>query len=230
MLTSLALVTVVAMTRHSSGEELLPTENIFAPAVENCTKNLLELLLWQHGFHVANLLEAEKSTTKTLETIASTLLEMKDLIKSEKRSDDDHNKTCTDPFHAVGSNCLLLAPQEQLTWAAARQYCTARGSDLAILKDANTFAEFLGFINSMNSITELQGVWIGGSDEEAEGVWKWVNGDLMPGGPPFWGSTNGYRPEPGGGRTENCGMLYKPDRHYLHDVACSHKAAPLCQK
>ncbi len=34
-------------------------------------------------------------------------------------------------------------------------------------------------------------VYVGGSDEEVEGVWRWVTGDIMPRGPPFWGSTNG---------------------------------------
>ncbi|KAK8378053.1 hypothetical protein O3P69_018775 [Scylla paramamosain] len=213
-------------------------ENIFLPETENCTKNLLELLLWQHGLHVVSLLEAEKASGATLETISNTLLEIQAWTQEAVRDQDsprpevfDHqNKTCEPPFTQEGSHCLLLAPHERMNWADARQYCISRGGELVVMKEANIFAEFLRFIRKINSINTVNNVWIGGSDEEVEGVWRWIDGDLMPEGSPFWGSISLISGEPGGGRGENCAILYKPNDHYLHDISCGHRASPFCEK
>ncbi|XP_042231623.1 uncharacterized protein LOC121872691 isoform X2 [Homarus americanus] len=73
-------------------------------------------------------------------------------------------------------------------------------------------------------------IWIGGRDEDSEGLWLWVTGEPMPKGAPIWGSYDGYILEPGGGRLENCATLVYPDRYYVHDITCQHKGIPLCQK
>nr|XP_045590444.1 C-type lectin domain family 4 member F-like [Procambarus clarkii] len=98
---------------------------------------------------------------------------------------------CTAPFSRVGDTCLLLAVSDKLTWAAARQFCAARGADLVVFRDANAYADALGYINLVNKENAAVGVWVGGTDEAVEGVWTWVTGEPMPRGPPFWGSTDG---------------------------------------
>ncbi|KAK8375300.1 hypothetical protein O3P69_012782 [Scylla paramamosain] len=212
-------------------------ENRFLPDSENCTKNLLELLLWQHGLHVVNLLEAEKASGATLETISNILLEIKEIQEAVRDQNSPisevfhhQNKTCEPPFTKEGSHCLLLAPHERMNWADARQYCISRGGELVVMKEANIFAELLRFIWKINSVNTVNNVWIGGSDEEVEGVWRWIDGDLMPEGAPFWGSVSLNTEEPRGGRVENCAILYKPNNHYFHDISCSHKASPFCEK
>ena len=32
--------------------------------------------------------------------------------------------------------------------------------------------------------------WIGGSDQDSPDTWKWIDGNLMPRGSPFWGTRN----------------------------------------
>ncbi|KAK8732806.1 hypothetical protein OTU49_006936 [Cherax quadricarinatus] len=207
--------------------------DLFTPIHENCTRSLMELLLLRQEIRLNQLIETEKESAATLATVAQLLTEVKDAIisKPKQESEDFHSEVCTAPFSRVGKTCLLLALGHQVTWAAARQYCSARSGDLATFSDANTYAEYLGYVNVVNKENAAVSIWIGGSDEAEEGVWTWITGELMPRGPPFWGSIDGYRAEPGGGRGENCCFLFHSDKYYLHDGHCVNvKAAPLCQK
>ncbi|XP_069172228.1 galactose-specific lectin nattectin [Procambarus clarkii] len=153
---------------------------------------------------------------------------MIDTRKCSPQEEDTGTVECERPYVLVGRRCLLLAPGEKLTWAAARQYCVGHGGDLAIIYDANDFAAILHYINLITGARTHENVWVGGSDETVEGVWIWNNGLLMPMGPPFWGYTNNYTSEPGGERRQNCAVIFAKDL-YLHDIECTEKEAPLCQ-
>ncbi|XP_063850936.1 perlucin-like protein [Scylla paramamosain] len=229
------LVSIVLMSAvmHSPGESLETVESVFVPPTENCTKNLLELLLWQHGMHVARLVEEEHTSGSTLKLIYITLLEMKELMNAKENRSQTENvvnytdKNCDYPFVRAGSNCVMLTSQK-MSWDDARHYCASEGSDLAIFEDVNTYAEILAMIRRYEG--ELPDIWVGGSDVDREGSWRWVNGKIIPSGPPMWGSSDHFRAEPSGGRRENCAILYKNDKYYMHDIICSHQAAPLCGK
>ncbi|CAL4126543.1 unnamed protein product, partial [Meganyctiphanes norvegica] len=137
---------------------------------------------------------------------------------------------CGESFTPVGDSCLLLALSKKVTWAAARQYCQGLGADLVVFKDANHYAKTLDYVRRVNGENTAVNVWIGGSDAAVEGRWVWVTEELMPRGPPFWGSHDGYGSEPGGGTGQNCAGLYHPDRYYVHDFPCTTALATLCQK
>jgi hypothetical protein len=66
-------------------------------------------------------------------------------------------------------NHAYVIVSQPVTWAAARDDCAARGGHLATI----TSAEEQSFIVRESS----QALWIGGSDLEQEGTFRWVTGE-----------------------------------------------------
>jgi uncharacterized repeat protein (TIGR02543 family) len=69
----------------------------------------------------------------------------------------------------------LTVTASPLTWKQARDDARSKGGDLACFPNQeiwNTVRAGLG----ETALDDLQGVWIGASDAEVEGTWKWVNG------------------------------------------------------
>ena len=59
------------------------------------------------------------------------------------------------------------------TWVSARDYCNEKGGHLATV----TSAEELAAVMTLFTGTGYQGAYIGGTDEETEGIWRWVTGE-----------------------------------------------------
>ncbi|XP_056593199.1 C-type lectin domain family 4 member M-like [Triplophysa dalaica] len=85
---------------------------------------------------------------------------------------------------------LYFISSEKKNWIESRRNCRERGADLIIInnKDEQDFIE---------KKTCKEGFWIGLSDSDEEGRWKWVDGSAMTSG--FWKSG-----EPNGRTKENC--------------------------
>ena len=77
---------------------------------------------------------------------------------------------------------------EYRTWAQAKAACEALGGHLA----TSTSAEKNTFLTTLTTSS----VWLGGTDEETEGTWKWITGEE-------WSYTNWKSGEPNGGSGEN---------------------------
>ncbi|XP_073672070.1 uncharacterized protein [Paramisgurnus dabryanus] len=90
---------------------------------------------------------------------------------------------------------LYFISTEKKSWSESRSYCRERGADLIIInnKDEQDFIKKAG----------MQNIWIGLSDSEVEGRWKWVDNSTLTSG--FWapGEPNNYK-----GRRENCAESY----------------------
>nr|XP_027224856.1 tetranectin-like [Penaeus vannamei] len=245
------LLTLVTCQFSEAGEEA--EEPALPPLHLNCTQptyaltpsprpsshpsqSLTDFLLLRQEALLSRMSSAEAATTQLLKETLETLVQVRDALnevnaKIGGNADRDADgAVCQLPFTRVGERCLLLALQEKHTWTSARQFCAGYGADLAHFSDANTFAAVLAYVNTINFQKKAINVWVGGSDEAVEDTWLWVTGELMPRGPPFWGTSDGYALQPNAGPSQNCAVLWQADYYYMHDLPCTHKCAPLCQK
>uniref|UniRef100_A0A671P636 C-type lectin domain family 4 member M-like n=1 Tax=Sinocyclocheilus anshuiensis TaxID=1608454 RepID=A0A671P636_9TELE len=93
----------------------------------------------------------------------------------------------------------------------SKSYCMERGADLIIINDR----EEQDFAKKVSRGNEF---WIGLTDSDEEGRWKWVDGSTLTSG--FWGSG-----EPNGQRGENCVVSY-PSGWY--DYPCNDAFRWIC--
>ncbi|XP_065146738.1 uncharacterized protein [Paramisgurnus dabryanus] len=111
---------------------------------------------------------------------------------------------------------LYFISSEKKSWTESRRYCTQKGADLIIINNK----EEQDFIRTISS-TEY--FWIGLSDIDQEGRWKWVDGSaLISVISGFWA----YR-EPNGYRRENCVLSYSSG---WYDFSCSAAQKWICEK
>ncbi|XP_073321278.1 uncharacterized protein [Pagrus major] len=101
------------------------------------------------------------------------------------------------------------------TWQQSRDDCLRKGADLMIINSkeeqdfANRFKKYM---------------WIGLTDSQREGTWKWVDGTLLT--KSYWASG-----EPNGGTQENCGDIKNFDAEKSwNDESCSHSLYWVCEK
>ncbi|XP_051747921.1 CD209 antigen-like protein C isoform X2 [Ctenopharyngodon idella] len=108
---------------------------------------------------------------------------------------------------------LYFISSEEKNWAESRRYCTERGADLIIINNREEHE----FVKKMSDGT---GVWIGLTDSDVEGRWKWVDGANMTSG--FWATG-----EPNGYKKENCAVLYSSG---WYDYRCNDAFKCICVK
>uniref|UniRef100_A0A3B3UV98 C-type lectin domain-containing protein n=1 Tax=Poecilia latipinna TaxID=48699 RepID=A0A3B3UV98_9TELE len=100
------------------------------------------------------------------------------------------------------------------TWNESRKYCQQEGADLVVINSR----EEQDFANSFQTY-----MWIGLTDSETEGRWKWVDGSPL--------TTSYWRDgEPNGKTVENCGDIktFTAERSW-NDENCSHSLKWICE-
>nr|XP_033479568.1 CD209 antigen-like protein E isoform X3 [Epinephelus lanceolatus] len=101
------------------------------------------------------------------------------------------------------------------TWQDSRDDCVQRGADLMIINSE----EEQNFTGQYQKI-----MWIGLTDRETEGVWKWVDGTLLT--TSFWRSEE---PNNNGGN-EDCVETNDSDhRNTWNDASCETKKFWICE-
>uniref|UniRef100_A0A3P9AVV2 C-type lectin domain-containing protein n=1 Tax=Maylandia zebra TaxID=106582 RepID=A0A3P9AVV2_9CICH len=106
---------------------------------------------------------------------------------------------------------------EPKSWEESRQNCRQKGADLMIINSR----EEQNFVNQFK-----KHLWIGLTDSETEGTWKWVDGTQTT--TSYWNQGN---KEPNGGTWQNCGEIdnYNIEDSW-NDAPCSNRQFWICEK
>ncbi|XP_026113801.1 C-type lectin domain family 4 member M-like [Carassius auratus] len=121
-------------------------------------------------------------------------------------------------LHEVGGcfyyqSSLYIISLEKKSWAESRQDCKARGADLITINNS----EEQGLVTKMS---DGSFAWIGLTDSDLEGRWKWVDGSRLESD--FWRSG-----EPNGHKGENCVVSYASQ---WYDYPCNNAFKWICEK
>ena len=90
-----------------------------------------------------------------------------------------------------------------MTWTEAKEYCEKLGGHLVTI----TTADEQSFVESIIKNGTKSCYWLGGTDEEAEGNWKWVTGEKF-------SYTHWRKGQPDNYNTENYLMMYKDSNQF----------------
>ena len=105
--------------------------------------------------------------------------------------------------------------EEKMSWKAARAFCKSLGGRMAIL-DTQVLNDLV------HGELPLARLWLGASDEQQEGSWRWINGETMDGKYQNWGSG-----KPDVDRSKNCLLMQKG---HWQDYPCKKPGWPLCEQ
>nr|XP_055063092.1 CD209 antigen-like protein C [Misgurnus anguillicaudatus] len=118
----------------------------------------------------------------------------------------------TDGWKEYQSSLYFISSKWK-SWTESRRYCRDRGADLIIINNKEE-QDFIAK-NSGND-----GLWIGLTDSDVEGRWKWVDGSTL--NTSFWRYN-----EPGGHTGENCVLFYSSG---WADYSCTRVFKWICER
>ncbi|XP_053335399.1 C-type lectin domain family 4 member M-like [Clarias gariepinus] len=159
-----------------------------------------------------NTLTNEKNQ---LQTSYDTLTNERDQLLRER---DGHLRTFY-KWTSLNSSVYFMSTEKKKNWTESRQDCRDKGADLLIINSKEE-QEFIS--------KQLDGsvYWIGLSDRDTEGEWKWVDGKPLT--TEFWGS--GEPSKSGGGKDEDCVEMYRDSNSYVwNDNKCSESLHWICE-
>ncbi|XP_073714251.1 uncharacterized protein [Misgurnus anguillicaudatus] len=132
--------------------------------------------------------------------------------------------SCPDNWHYFQGSCYFIS-EESESWPQSQAYCKQKGGHLAIILNADEQT----FIWNLLPRGDWNAYWIGITDEETEGDWRWVDGTKLVGG--FW-----EHGEPNNVNNEDCGYMVKTmvlDRvatKSWYDAPCQMYRPWICEK
>ncbi|XP_051259620.1 CD209 antigen-like protein E [Dicentrarchus labrax] len=129
-------------------------------------------------------------------------------------------KTCPEGWKMFNNTCYLLS-NESGTWDKAREDCRNRGADLVVInsEEEETFlSKFIPY-----------NAWIGLTDREEEGTWKWIDGTPLT--LTYWGL---HQPDNGGGDPlwgeEDCAHIRTEVSTHWNDLSCEASLRWICEQ
>ncbi|XP_029605969.1 CD209 antigen-like protein E [Salmo trutta] len=140
----------------------------------------------------------------------------------QQKEKDDFMEKFSSPGWNKFESCWYFVSTERKTWSESRKDCVARGADLVIINSRKE-QRFLFALNKR--------VWIGLTDRETEGFWKWVDGT-----PLITRYLGSNQPSNGGGHSsyqeKDCAELddgqHQPEKTW-NDSNCEEKRNWICE-
>ncbi|XP_028992597.1 CD209 antigen-like protein C [Betta splendens] len=130
------------------------------------------------------------------------------------------NKVCPAGWKKFGCSCYHVSSQSG-SWTKGREECRKSGADLVVVDSAE----------EQNFLTKLtkQESWIGLSDSDKEGTWKWVDGSPLT--VTFWAHN---QPDNGNGDPrygeEDCVNIRMEHTDKWNDLSCEASRLWICEK
>uniref|UniRef100_A0A8C4EQW8 C-type lectin domain-containing protein n=1 Tax=Dicentrarchus labrax TaxID=13489 RepID=A0A8C4EQW8_DICLA len=129
-------------------------------------------------------------------------------------------KTCPEGWKMFNYICYLLST-ESGTWDKAREDCRNRGADLVVIDSEEEEMFLFGLAKKQT--------WIGLTDREEEGTWKWIDGTPLT--LKYWAPN---QPDNGGGDSkwgeEDCAQIRDDDNTHWNDLSCEAPLQWFCEK
>ncbi|XP_045173897.2 uncharacterized protein LOC123535345 isoform X3 [Mercenaria mercenaria] len=128
--------------------------------------------------------------------------------------------TCPDNWIAYHSSCYFFE-HSAVTFSNAQSFCHARKSTMVHIESAseNTF-----IVDHLNTFSNPgNGWWIGMTDSDVEGTWKWTDTNQRV-------NYTNWNTSEGNSDGEDCCILYPSYSFKMADVGCeTFNAKPLCE-
>ncbi|ROT77611.1 lectin [Penaeus vannamei] len=137
-----------------------------------------------------------------------------------------HGITCPPPSVNLDGHCILVDMDNMGIWHDMRAACQEQGGDMAKVHDPNFMTTLVDHIQCLGYNEEFY--WLGGTDEEKEGHWKWVDGTDIRMGFPLWFHCENVV-EPNSGDHADCLVSAKNAYFYLRDQNCINYYHPICE-
>ncbi|XP_034426934.1 asialoglycoprotein receptor 1-like [Hippoglossus hippoglossus] len=102
-------------------------------------------------------------------------------------------KNCHNSWKQFESKCYYFSSRT-LNWSASKSWCRTQGGDLLVINSEQE-QEFI-FGSSRTPDPSGTRLWIGLSDEDEEGDWRWVDGSRVAPDEQYWLSRPGVGAEP----------------------------------
>ncbi|KAL7841270.1 hypothetical protein SRHO_G00249610 [Serrasalmus rhombeus] len=129
-------------------------------------------------------------------------------------------KAIQEGWRAFNSSLYFIS-NEKRSWTESREDCTERGADLVIINSR----EEQEFVDSFCSCKDAS-VFIGLTDAESEGIWKWVDGSALT--TAYWMSG---QPNNGGWKgQQDCAVTRSEAGKRWNDKPCQDLLYWICEK
>ncbi|XP_063739436.1 CD209 antigen-like [Eleginops maclovinus] len=162
-----------------------------------------------------NYVSEQNSLTEERDDLKRIILDM--VTTNKNLAEERHNLTTTqtDCGWLYFNDSAYHFSSIEKNWQESRDDCLQKGADLVIINSQ----EEQNFLSQFKKT-----MWIGLTDLETEGTWKWVDGTPMT--ERYWGPN-----EPNGKTSENCGDTKQYDvGNHWNDENCNVKVFWTCEK